>query len=143
MTSKSSNSSFAPVPLHCQHRSPSGRRCRLPLADPSSTLCLRHAVHRQKVRDAADLAVALTGQSDDFQTAAGIHHSLSELYRLLARNCISPRRAAVLAYISQLLLRTLPAIGQERDPGSSPEATGPVIVVDVPRPIRTQDGQPS
>lgn len=56
----------------------------------------------------------LTRQSDDFQTAAGIHRSLSELYRNLAQNRIFPRRAAVLAYISNLMLRTLPAVDFER-----------------------------
>jgi len=143
MTDKSSKSSSTCVPPHCQYRTESGRRCRLPVADPSSGLCLRHAIHRRKVQDAADFAAALTGPSDDFRTAAGIHHSLSELYLLLAQNRISPRRAAVLTYISQLLLRTLPAIEQERDAESSPDAAGPVIVMDVPRPMRTQDDQPS
>jgi hypothetical protein len=38
------------------------------------------------------VAAALTGQSEGFQTAAGIHHSLSELYRNLADN--KTRRAA-------------------------------------------------
>ena len=98
---------------HCAHLTPSGRRCRLPISDPDSGLCLRHGLRLKKDRDLADLASALTGKSEEFQTAAGINHSLAELYTLLAQNRISPRRAAVLAYISSLLLRTLPAIQLE------------------------------
>jgi len=52
----------------------------------------------------------LTPYSQGLQTAQGIYYSLSNLYELLARNHISPRRASVLAYINSLLLRTLPAI---------------------------------
>ena len=39
------------------------------------------------------------------------------LYQLLAQNRISPRRAAVLSYISSLLLRTLPQIDADRAAG--------------------------
>ncbi|MBZ5527807.1 MAG: hypothetical protein LAN71_07905 [Acidobacteriia bacterium] len=131
MTSNPSNLSSAP---HCHHRFPTGRRCRLPIADPDSNFCLRHAFRRKQAEDDARLAAALTRQSDGFQTAAGIHKSLSHLYRNLADNRISPRRAAVLAYISNLLLRTLPAIEQELDPDAASGA--PTIIWDIPRPPR-------
>ncbi len=119
----------------CSHRTPSGRRCRLPVSDTDSGLCLNHALRRQKDRDLADLASALTGKSEEFQTAAGINHCLAELYTLLAQNRISPRRAAVLAYISNLLLRTLPAIEHESGEDSR-------IIWDIPRPIREQANEP-
>src|SRR5712691_6015087 len=53
------------------------------------------------------------------------------LYQLLAQNRISPRRAAVLSYISSLLLRTLPQIDADRaagilDPTEPPAKTLPV-----------------
>ena len=51
-----------------------------------------------------------------FQNAQGINHSLRALYALLAQDRISPRRAAVLAYITSLLLRTLPAIDNDPYP---------------------------
>ncbi len=103
-----------PVPLHCQHRTPSGRRCRMPVSDPDSGLCFRHAADRQKELDQADLASALIGDIQEFRSAADINHSLGELYKLQARNKITPRRAAVLAYTCNLLLRTLPAINHEQ-----------------------------
>ena len=124
---------------HCAHRTPSGRRCRLPVSDPDSGLCLRHGLRHQKDRDLADLASALTGKSEEFQTAAGINHSLAELYTLLAQNRISPRRAAVLAYISNLLLRTLPAIREELGPDSDDDVR---LVWGVPRPDRPGPDEP-
>jgi hypothetical protein len=126
-------SKISSTPLHCHHRTASGRRCRLPVTDAASGLCFRHAVRQQKDRELADFAAALTGKSEEFHTAVGINNSLGELYRLLAEDKIAPRRAAVLAYISNLLLRTLPAIDHETygDPDAAP-----VIIVDGPRPIR-------
>jgi hypothetical protein len=85
----------------------------------------------------ADLASALTGNSEQFQTAAGINRSLAELYTLLAQNRISPRRAAVLAYISNLLLRTLPAIEHESGADSNS------IIWDMPRPLREETASPA
>jgi hypothetical protein len=55
----------------------------------------------------------LIRNSQGLQTAQGINHTLMNLYELLATNQISPRRAAVLAYINSLLLRTLPAIDRD------------------------------
>src|SRR2546427_964518 len=43
----------------------------------------------------------------EFRDALTINHSLGELYKLQARNKITPRRAAVMAYTCNLLLRTL------------------------------------
>ena len=43
---------------------------------------------------------------------------------------IAARRAAVLAYIGNLLLRTLPAIAQEANPASD----RPRIIIDMPEP---------
>ena len=55
--------------------------------------------------------------SQDFQTAQGINHSLRHLYWLTAQNRISSRRAAVLACIGSLLLRTLPQIDADNAAG--------------------------
>jgi hypothetical protein len=58
----------------------------------------------------------LTEKACRFQNAQGINYSLGALYTLLAQGRISPRRASVLAYISNLLLRTLPAIDNDLYP---------------------------
>ena len=129
------SSSIAPKSplLHCQFRFPSRRFCRMPIADNGSSLCFKHANQQRKERDLAELASALTGKSEDFKTAAGINHSLGELYKLLADNKIAPRRAAVLAYISNLLLRTIPVIYQETHVDDDEPVT---IIMNAPRPIR-------
>ena len=56
-------------------------------------------------------------QANRFQNAQAINTSLNHLYDLLARDRISARRASTLAYISSLLLRTLPAIDKDTDRG--------------------------
>jgi len=133
MTPESSSVLTISPLLHCQFRFPSRRFCRLPIADNDSSLCFKHADQQRKERDLAELASALTGKSEGFQTAAGINHSLGELYKLLADNKIAPRRAAVLAYISNLLLHTLPAMDRETAAVAATQ-----IIFDMPRPIRDE-----
>ena len=121
---------------HCAFRAPSGRYCRMPIADRDSGLCYRHAFN-QKKQASADLLQRLTTDCDEFTTAIGIHNSLSELYKLLAADLITARRAAVLAYIANLLLRTIPIVHSELNPDSADEPVH--IDVDLsgfPRPNR-------
>ena len=102
--------------IRCTHRTASGRQCRLAISDAQSGLCANHhAELKQKER--ADVAGILFRDSQDFQTAQGINYSLRSLYWLVGKNHISSRRATVLAYISSLLLRTLPAIAAEEEAG--------------------------
>jgi hypothetical protein len=119
--------------LHCQHRTASARRCRMAVSEPDSGLCSRHAALLQKNLDQADLAASLIGDIQEFRSAADINHSLGELYKLQARNKITPRRAAVMAYTANLLLRTLPAIALETNPVGDESSR---IIIDMPRPDR-------
>jgi hypothetical protein len=119
------------VPLHCRQRTPSGRHCRMAISDPDSGLCSRHAALLQKDLDQADLAASLIGNIEEFRSAADINHSLGELYKLQARNKITPRRAAVMAYTANLLLRTLPAIALETNTDGGQEQQ---IINDMPGP---------
>jgi hypothetical protein len=114
----------------CQHRFPSRRRCRLPVSDPRSGLCANHARQLQQ-REAADLSSALVGQMTKFETSNDINDVLSRLLILISQDRVSPRRAAVIAYICNLLLRSVPK------PGDEP----PQIIVDMPGPAyETQPG---
>jgi len=97
----------------------------MPISDTDSGLCSKHAALLQKDLDQADLAATLIGDIQEFRSAADINHSLGELYKLQARNKITPRRAAVMAYTANLLLRTLPAIA--RDNGLQPQQQGIVF----------------
>ena len=102
----------------CAHRFPaSGHQCRLLASDPQSGLCAQHLA-KKKARDRdADFFFPLMRQANRFQNAQAINTSLNHLYDLLARDRISARRASTLAYISSLLLRTLPAIDHDTDRG--------------------------
>src|SRR5438876_7344309 len=121
------------APLHCQYRTASDRRCRMAISAPDSRLCHKHAAERQQNLDQADLAAALIGDIEEFRSAADINHSLGELYKLQARNKITPRRAAVMAYTANLLLRTLPAIHAEEN---AEQEAWPQMIIDAPRPNR-------
>ena len=100
----------------CTYRTATGRRCRLSVSDAHTSLCRQHRAE-QIQEQAADHHLQLVQNFEGFQTAQGINHSLKHLYELLAQNRISPRRAAVLSYISSLLLRTLPQIDADTAAG--------------------------
>jgi hypothetical protein len=127
----------------CQHHSPSRRRCRHARKDSRSRFCAAHDLLEQQRHD-GDRCDAILGEPDPghFDTAAGINHALTGLYVLLAEDRISPRRAAVLAYISSLQLRTLPVIEHE----TQRDAPVPRVVFDRPTPPRNDQpnnpGQP-
>jgi len=125
------------TPVRCQHRSASSRRfCRMPVSDPQSGLCLRHAASQSKANAQAAQAARLIGDAGEFRSAVEINRSLGELYKLLANDEIAPRRAAVMAYTCSLLLRTLPAIEHETAPASTPEFEPGRIIIDMPGPTR-------
>jgi hypothetical protein len=108
------------VSVRCAHRTAGGRQCRLLASDATSGLCPQHrAAQKQEQED--DHFQYLIRNYQCFQTAQGINHSLGNLYALLAQNLISPRRAAVLAYVSSLMLRTLPQL----TPTTPPESPSP------------------
>jgi len=120
---KAKSSSRLISSARCQHFTATGRQCASLAGDRSSGLCPRHAAQSQAASaDAANFRQALTRDAKDFQNAQGINNSLGSLYYLLSEGIISPRRASVLAYISSLLLRTLPAIDYDNEHFPEPEA---------------------
>jgi hypothetical protein len=116
MKAKSATTLLVPDSTRCQHRTTSGRRCKLPVEASGKLLCFTHARELMKA-DTLNLKTALLTGHQGFQTAQGINNSLGNLYILLANNYISPRRAAVLAFINSLQLRTLPAIDADQAAG--------------------------
>jgi hypothetical protein len=82
----------------------------------------------------ADLSADFPDALADFRSAIPINAFLSRLLTLLVQNRVSTRRAAVLAYITNQLLRTLPAIESELNPPD--EEVQHVFVMDMPRPER-------
>jgi hypothetical protein len=109
--------SAKPAPGHhrCLYLSTTGRQCRNWVLDPRGMCCPRHSVAQPHGPD--DYSFHLLNRACNFENAAGIHESIRRLYSLLAADAISPRRAAVLGYLTSLLLRTLPAV--YKDPPSA------------------------
>jgi hypothetical protein len=135
-TMKTKASSRLISSARCQHFTATGRQCASLAGDRSSGLCPRHAAQSQAASaDATNFRLALTRDSEDFQNAQGVNNSLCTLYCLLSEGIISPRRASVLAYISSLLLRTLPAIDYDNE--RFPESEEPEV------PAQSQAAQPA
>jgi hypothetical protein len=122
-----------PAP-RCEHRLPSGRQCRSASQNAEARLCARHASAAKKA-GAADITTLLGVARERFQSAEGINGSLAELFALLAENRVSARRAAVLAYIGSLLLRSLPAVDRELH-GPAPKTPPRTVIFDLPGPER-------
>jgi hypothetical protein len=116
----------------CTHRTRKGR-CRLPVADPLLSLCAEHARRQYKRDKAAALSGELLAGLTEFKSAVPINDFLSRLLLFQAQDRIPPRRAAVMAYTCNLLLRTLPAIQDELNPQDD---APPQIIIDMPGPNR-------
>jgi hypothetical protein len=129
------NSSFINNSARCTHHFPNGKRCRLYVSAVDCAFCSNHAKLPQNQREPAETAAFLTADLKEFRSAIPINEFLARLLLLLAENKISPRRAAVLAYITNQLLRTLPAIDRELNPKEDPKAPTEIIW-DIPSPER-------
>ena len=122
----------------CRHFTLHGRQCRLRVLDSSSGLCFRHAQPRPVQSDFDDLTAELLGEISEFAFASEINHFLSQLLVLVTKGRISPRRASVLAYITNQLLHSHRAIDYDRQLHSedSGEDISAAILRGAPRPIR-------
>jgi hypothetical protein len=118
----------------CRHHTARGRQCRLRALDTHSGYCFRHAKPRPVQSDSDDLSTELLGQLSEFESASEINKFLAKLLVLVTKGRVSPRRASVLAYITNQLLHSHRAIDREID-------QEPVtIILDGPRPDRSQNG---
>ena len=133
MTQQFAKSSSINNSARCNHRFSNGMRCRLN-GFGSQPFCPKHTqLLVPPPPDPIEIASTLTVNLDDFTSAAQINDVLTRLLLLLAQDKISTRRAAVLAYITNQLLRTLPAIAKEVN------AEPTQIIFDMPGPDRTED----
>ena len=140
MTQQTRKPGFINNSTRCTHRFANGRRCRLCAPNVDSAFCPSHASLPENQREPA-AAASLTADLKEFRSALPINDFLARLLLLLAENKISPRRAAVLAYITNQLLRTLPVIDRELNPKEDPNA--PVeFIFDAPRPDRSEQPEP-
>jgi hypothetical protein len=145
-TTTASSSSATPTfsaaeDSRCAYRFPNGRRCRLPHSAAHSGFCFRHfhlsALVPQTPNDSTDLSAdLLPGGLSEFSSAGDIRQFLARLLAQVTKGRISPRRAAVLAFITNQLLHSHRAIHKEADTQKNAESEPPRIIIDMPRPDR-------
>ena len=127
-----------PGDSRCQHRYRNGTRCRLRGSDSQFGLCSSH--FRQKVasalppspNDSADLSEDLLGDLSHFSSAEDLREFLTRLLVLMTKGGVSPRRAAVLAYITNQLLHSHCVVQKEEKEMANDQP----IIFDLPRPQR-------
>ncbi len=122
----------------CRHFTADGTRCRLPMLDSRSHLCFRHsslnaAASQPPQNDSEDLSADLLPELSEFSAGTDIRQFLARLLTLVTKGRISPRRASVLAYITNQLLHSHRAIILEtKAVDEEPQR----IILDMPRPER-------
>lgn len=99
--------------IRCDYVWADGRRCRAFCPPGDATLCQMHRRLQQELCESEALAAELLGAFQEFKTGTALNHALTKLFVLLVRNRIPVRNAAVLAYIAQLILNTLPTVRKE------------------------------
>ena len=127
----------SPVSSRCLHRFSNGKRCRRPGLESQSGLCSYH-FHLKSLalppspNDSTDLSEDLLPGHPQFSSAEDLREFLSRLLILMTKGRVSPRRAAVLAYITNQLLNSHRVVlkQEELDNKSQP------IIFDLPRPKR-------
>ncbi len=121
----------APAPgARCHRRTRHGHQCRLRPLSPGG-LCFRHASLQSKVKQPldVDLSGEFTAQLAELKSAEQLNDFLGKLLVLVVQNRISVRRAAVLAYITNQLLRTVSIMNKE-------DKDNPQVIFDMPGPER-------
>ena len=100
----------------CAYRGKTGNRCRMLALNPDSSFCPHHISQnlKQQRREYAARARLLLGSMRQFPTAEHVNCFLGNLVTQLAFGRIDRKDAVALAYISQLLLNTYPAMDRER-----------------------------
>ncbi len=103
----------------CQYRYSNGKRCRLSGSQPHFGLCSHHfslsnpGASQQSYSDSEDLSADLLPELSEFSAGVDIRQFLARLLTLVTKGRISPRRASVLAYITNQLLHSHRAIAHD------------------------------
>jgi hypothetical protein len=127
----------------CAFRFANRHQCRFPMTPHSAPFCQKHSSFRPDDPDSINLAPALLGDLTQLTSAVHMQTTLSKLFILLAQNRVSTKKAAVLTYIVQQLLQTLPAVYYEThdDTDDDREKDHVTIIMDGPRPDRSQNDE--
>jgi hypothetical protein len=130
----------SPVGSRCQHRYANGKQCRQSGLESQAGLCSHHfRLSNPSVtfpstpgNDSTDLSADLLRGRLKFSSAEGLREFLTRLLVLVTEGRVTPRRAAVLAYITNQLLHTHSVVLKEEEL----ENKSRPILFDLPRPKR-------
>jgi len=103
MKSNSAKSNLINDSSRCSHSTSRGHRCRM-LAAPESRFCAHHWQHARL--DAAALAAELSQPAGSLNSPEDVNRVLAKIFLALAEDRIPTRKAAVLGYLGQMLLRS-------------------------------------
>ncbi|MGB8473823.1 MAG: hypothetical protein WCE61_07050 [Candidatus Acidiferrum sp.] len=91
-----------------------GRQCRMLRSPAHPSFCAFHARQELQLLESqrlgAEISVSLNG---DFLSATDINHVLGKLFIAVAQDRIPLRKAAILAYLGQVMLSSLTHVKQE------------------------------
>jgi hypothetical protein len=96
----------------CQYRYANGKRCRLSGSKRHFGFCSRHfslsnsGAPQHSYDDSEDLSADLLPELSEFNRSININQFLARLLTLVTKGRISPRRAAVLSYITNQLIHS-------------------------------------
>jgi hypothetical protein len=126
-TTDSPSSTADPVPAsantatsRCPYLYPNGKRCSLPSSAAHSGFCSRHsqtivpaAFPLPIQNDSEDLSAELLPELSQFSSGLDINKFLARLLILITKGRVSPRRASVMAYVTNQLLHSHRAIARD------------------------------
>jgi hypothetical protein len=92
----------------CKFAFSDSRSCAMPRWNRHRSYCLFHARQEQQILDADRVGEELAAFTGEFRTNTDLNRALSNLFKAVAQNRIPTRNAAVLAYIGQLLQKSIP-----------------------------------
>jgi len=106
----------AKAAARCRHFTADGRRCRLAVLDTRSHLCFRHSAllaAPQPQNDSEDLSAELLPELSQFDSSVDMNKFLARLLILITKGRVSPRRASVMAYVTNQLLHSHRVIARD------------------------------
>ena len=104
----------AGVATRCQFPFSDGRGCRILRSPLHSAFCAFHARQELQLLESQRLGHEISASlNGDFLTATDINHVLGKLFTAVAQDRIPLRKAAILTYMGQVMLSSLPHVKQE------------------------------
>lgn len=116
------NRAIPPDEVRCQHTTADGKRCRSLRLD-NYHLCsncdlreyrlVAKSLPKMNEADLARIAERILPPDQSLDTPGAINAALTRLFRFVAAGQLSTRQGAILGYLAQLSICTLPALARE------------------------------